>query len=397
MFDKILIANRGEIACRVIKTARKMGIKTVAIYSDADKHALHVEMADEAVHIGPPPASQNPISSSTRSWSRSCKEIGRAGGASGLWVPVGKPQVRTGAGGRQRYGVHRHRRSRPIEAMGDKIDLEEAGRRTPAVNTVPGYLGLIEDADGSGEDLERDRLSGDDQGQRRRRWQGHADRLGRRGSPPRASSHPRTRRPTASAMTAIFIEKFVTQPRHIEIQVLGDGAWQRDLPERARMLASSAATRRLSKKRRRRFWTRRPARRWANKSVALAKAVGYASAGTVEFIVDGDRNFYFLEMNTRLQVEHPVTELITGVDLVEQMIRVAGGEPLSITQDDVKINGWAIESRALRRRPLSRVPALDWPSDALSSARRRGAWRRDRAQRHGRVRRRRDLACITTR
>jgi propionyl-CoA carboxylase alpha chain len=344
MFDKILIANRGEIACRVIKTARKMGIKTVAIYSDADKHALHVEMADEAVHIGPPPANQSYIVIDK------VMDAIRQSGAQAVHPGYGflseNPKFAQAleAAGVAFVGPP----VKAIEAMGDKITSKMIAQEAN-VSTVPGYMGLIEDADEAvkisneiGYPVMIKASAGGGGKGMRIAWNDTEAREGFQSSKNEAAS--------SFGDDRIFIEKFVTQPRHIEIQVLcdahGNGIYLNErecsIQRRNQKVVEEAPSPFLDEATRKAM---------GEQSVALAKAVGYTSAGTVEFIVDGDRNFYFLEMNTRLQVEHPVTELITGVDLVEQMIRVANGEPLSITQDDVKINGWAIENRLYAEDP----------------------------------------------
>ncbi|WP_417257804.1 acetyl-CoA carboxylase biotin carboxylase subunit [Celeribacter sp.] len=344
MFDKILIANRGEIACRVIKTAQKMGIKTVAVYSDADKHALHVKMADEAVHIGPPPSNQSyividKIMDAVRQTGAQAVHPGygflsenskfaEALAAEGVAF-IGPP---TGA----------------IEAMGDKITSKKLAQEAN-VSTVPGYMGLIEDADEAvkisneiGYPVMIKASAGGGGKGMRIAWNDTEAREGFQASKNEAAS--------SFGDDRIFIEKFVTQPRHIEIQVLcdnhGNGVWVNErecsIQRRNQKVIEEAPSP---------FLDAATRKAMGEEALALAKAVNYSSAGTVEFIVDGDRNFYFLEMNTRLQVEHPVTELITGIDLVEHMIRVAYGEKLSLTQDDIGINGWAIESRLYAEDP----------------------------------------------
>jgi propionyl-CoA carboxylase alpha chain len=344
MFDKILIANRGEIACRVIKTARKMGIKTVAIYSDADKHALHVEMADEAVHIGPPPANQSYIVIDK------VMDAIRQSGAQAVHPGYGflseNPKFAQAleAAGVAFVGPP----VKAIEAMGDKITSKKIAQEA-GVSTVPGYMGLIADADEAvtisnqiGYPVMIKASAGGGGKGMRIAWNDTEAREGFQSSKNEAAN--------SFGDDRIFIEKFVTQPRHIEIQVLcdahGNGIYLNErecsIQRRNQKVVEEAPSPFLDEATRKAM---------GEQSVALAKAVGYTSAGTVEFIVDGDRNFYFLEMNTRLQVEHPVTELITGVDLVEQMIRIANGEPLTITQDDVKINGWAIENRLYAEDP----------------------------------------------
>ncbi|MEX5563311.1 acetyl/propionyl/methylcrotonyl-CoA carboxylase subunit alpha [Pseudophaeobacter sp. 1A16562] len=344
MFDKILIANRGEIACRVIKTARKMGIKTVAIYSDADKQALHVQMADEAVHIGPPPANQSYIVIDK------VMDAIRQSGAQAVHPGYGflsensKFAEALAAEGVAFVGPP----VGAIESMGDKITSKKIAQEAN-VSTVPGYMGLIEDADEAvkisneiGYPVMIKASAGGGGKGMRIAWNDEEAREGFQSSKNEAAN--------SFGDDRIFIEKFVTQPRHIEIQVLCDthgngiylGERECSIQRRNQKVVEEAPSPFLDEATRKAM---------GEQAVALAKAVGYASAGTVEFIVDGDKNFYFLEMNTRLQVEHPVTELITGVDLVEQMIRVAGGEPLSITQEDVKLTGWAIENRLYAEDP----------------------------------------------
>ncbi|MCF3594516.1 acetyl/propionyl/methylcrotonyl-CoA carboxylase subunit alpha [Rhodobacteraceae bacterium LMO-12] len=344
MFKKILIANRGEIACRVIKTARKMGIKTVAIYSDADKQALHVQMADEAIHIGPPPANQSYIV--IDNVMKAIRESGaeavhpgygflsenskfaqalEAEGVAFIGPPVGA-----------------------IEAMGDKITSKKIAQEAE-VSTVPGYMGLIEDAEEAvkisnqvGYPVMIKASAGGGGKGMRIAWNDEEAREGFQSSKNEAAN--------SFGDDRIFIEKFITQPRHIEIQVLCDshgngiylGERECSIQRRQQKVVEEAPSPFLDEATRKAM---------GEQAVALAQAVDYASAGTVEFIVDGEKNFYFLEMNTRLQVEHPVTELITGVDLVEQMIRVAAGEKLSISQDDVKLQGWAIENRLYAEDP----------------------------------------------
>ncbi len=344
MFEKILIANRGEIACRVIKTARKMGIKTVAVYSDADRQALHVKMADEAVHIGPPPANQSyividKVMQAVRDTGAQAVHPGygflsenpkfakalEAEGVAFIGPPVGA-----------------------IKAMGDKITSKKIAQEAE-VNTVPGYMGLIEDADEAvkisnqiGYPVMIKASAGGGGKGMRIAWKDAEAREGFQSSKNEAAS--------SFGDDRIFIEKFVTQPRHIEIQVLcdshGNGLYLNErecsIQRRNQKVVEEAPSPFLDDATRKAM---------GEQAVALAHAVDYASAGTVEFIVDGERNFFFLEMNTRLQVEHPVTELITGVDLVEQMIRVANGEKLKLKQSDIGIHGWAIENRLYAEDP----------------------------------------------
>ena len=344
MFKKLLIANRGEIACRVIKTARKMGIPTVAIYSDADAKALHVQMADEAIHIGPPPANQSyiVIDKVMDAITTSGAEAVHPG--YGFLSENAKFAEALEAAGVAFVGPPKG----AIESMGDKITSKKIAQDA-GVSTVPGYMGLIEDAEEAvkisteiGYPVMLKASAGGGGKGMRIAWNDQEAREGFQSSKNEAAN--------SFGDDRIFIEKFVTQPRHIEIQVLCDshgngiylGERECSIQRRNQKVVEEAPSPFLDEATRRAM---------GEQAVALAKAVGYASAGTVEFIVDGDKNFYFLEMNTRLQVEHPVTELITGVDLVEQMIRVAAGEKLSITQDDVKLNGWAIENRLYAEDP----------------------------------------------
>ena len=344
MFKKILIANRGEIACRVIKTARKMGIQTVAIYSDADRNALHVKMADEAVHIGPAPANQSYIV--IEKVMDAIKQTGAEAvhPGYGFLSENAKFAEALEAAAVAFIGPPKG----AIEAMGDKITSKKLAQEAN-VSTVPGYMGLIEDADEAvkisnqvGYPVMIKASAGGGGKGMRIAWNDDEAREGFQSSKNEAAN--------SFGDDRIFIEKFVTQPRHIEIQVLcdkhGNGVYLHErecsIQRRNQKVIEEAPSPFLDEDTRAAMGAQ---------SVALAKAVDYASAGTVEFIVDGDRNFYFLEMNTRLQVEHPVTELITGVDLVEQMIRVAYGETLPMQQDDLKINGWAMESRLYAEDP----------------------------------------------
>ncbi|MCJ8333873.1 MAG: acetyl/propionyl/methylcrotonyl-CoA carboxylase subunit alpha [Epibacterium sp.] len=344
MFDKILIANRGEIACRVIKTAKKMGIQTVAIYSDADRQALHVQMADEAVHIGPPPANQSYIVIDK------VMEAIQASGAQAVHPGYGflSENAKFAAALEDAGVAFVGPPKGAIQAMGDKITSKKIAQDA-GVSTVPGYMGLIADAEEAvkisnqiGYPVMIKASAGGGGKGMRIAWNDEEAREGFQSSKNEAAN--------SFGDDRIFIEKFVTQPRHIEIQVLCDshgngvylGERECSIQRRNQKVVEEAPSPFLDEETRRAM---------GEQSVALAKAVGYASAGTVEFIVDGDKNFYFLEMNTRLQVEHPVTELITGVDLVEQMIRVAAGKELSITQDDVTLTGWAIENRLYAEDP----------------------------------------------
>ena len=344
MFKKILIANRGEIACRVIKTAKKMGIQTVAIYSDADKDALHVKMADEAVHIGPPPANQSYIVIDK------VMDAIRQTGAEAVHPGYGfLSENKLFAEALDKEGVaFIGPPAGAIESMGDKITSKKLAKEA-GVSTVPGYMGLIADADEAvkisnevGYPVMLKASAGGGGKGMRIAWNDQEAREGFQSSKNEAAS--------SFGDDRIFIEKFVTQPRHIEIQVLGDkhgnvlylNERECSIQRRNQKVVEEAPSPFLDEATRKAM---------GEESVALAKAVDYCSAGTVEFIVDGDKNFYFLEMNTRLQVEHPVTELITGIDLVEQMIRVAYGEKLSMKQSDIGINGWAIENRLYAEDP----------------------------------------------
>ena len=344
MIKKILIANRGEIACRVIKTAKKMGIATVAVYSDADANALHVRQADEAVHIGPAPSSQSYIVID-----KILEAIAK----------TGADAVHPGYGFLSENAAFAEALEKAgvifigppvgaIKAMGDKITSKKLAAEA-GVSTVPGHMGLIGDAEEAvkiasqiGYPVMIKASAGGGGKGMRIAFNDAEAREGFQSSKNEAKS--------SFGDDRIFIEKFVTQPRHIEIQVLGDrhgnilylGERECSIQRRNQKVIEEAPSPFLDEATRQAM---------GQEAVALARAVGYHSAGTVEFIVDGNRNFYFLEMNTRLQVEHPVTELITGIDLVEQMICVAAGEKLSFGQADVKLNGWAIESRLYAEDP----------------------------------------------
>ncbi|MFD1792659.1 acetyl-CoA carboxylase biotin carboxylase subunit [Ochrobactrum teleogrylli] len=344
MIKKILIANRGEIACRVIKTAKKMGIATVAVYSDADRNALHVKMADEAVHIGPAPSNQSYIVIDK------ILDAIRQTGADAVHPGYGflSENARFAEALKAANVTFIGPPVNAIDAMGDKITSKKLAAEA-GVSTVPGHMGLIEDADeavkiaGSiGYPVMIKASAGGGGKGMRIAWNDDEAREGFQLS--------RNEAKASFGDDRIFIEKFVTQPRHIEIQVLGDqhgnvvylGERECSIQRRNQKVIEEAPSPFLDEATRKAM---------GEQAVALAKAVGYFSAGTVEFIVDGSRNFYFLEMNTRLQVEHPVTELITGIDLVEEMIRVAAGEKLRFGQADVKLNGWAMESRLYAEDP----------------------------------------------
>ena len=345
MFNKILIANRGEIACRVMRTARKMGIKTVAVYSEADKDAMHVDLADEAVLIGPPPTAESYLRMDRII--QACKDTGAQA------VHPGYGFLSENAAfcealeneGIVFIGPKPH----AIQAMGDKIASKKLAM-SANVNTIPGYTDVIEDPDqavriagevgypvmikasagGGGKGL---RVAGNDDEAR--------------------EGYQACRNEAKSSFgdDRVFIEKFIEEPRHIEIQVLGDAhgnclyLWEREcsIQRRHQKVIEEAPSP---------FLDAATRKAMGEQAVQLAKAVQYQSAGTVEFVVGKDRGFYFLEMNTRLQVEHPVTEMITGLDLVEQMIRVAAGEKLALTQDQVQLNGWAMECRINAEDPF---------------------------------------------
>ncbi len=345
MFKKILIANRGEIACRVIKTARLMGIKTVAVYSEADRDALHVEMADEAVLIGPPAAAESYLL------------IDRIVDACGK---TGAEAVHPG------YGFLSEREAFPralkdagivfigphagaIAAMGDKIESKKAAAKAD-VSTVPGFLGVIENerhavkiADAIGYPVMIKASAGGG---------GKGMRIAHSTSEVAEGFNlAKAEAKSSFGDDRVFIEKFIVDPRHIEIQVLGDkhgnviylGERECSIQRRNQKVIEEAPSPLLDETTRRKM---------GEQAVALAKAVKYDSAGTVEFVAGQDKSFYFLEMNTRLQVEHPVTELVTGIDLVEQMIRVAAGEKLKLAQKDVTLTGWAVESRVYAEDPF---------------------------------------------
>src|SRR5271165_5925610 len=345
MFKRILIANRGEIACRIIKTARRMGIETVAVYSDADKDALHVEMADTAIHIGPPPAAESYLV--IDKIVDACRKSGAEAvhpGYGFLSEREAFPVALAKAG-----IVFIGPNPKAIAAMGDKIESKKAAAAAK-VSTVPGHLGVIEDdtqavriADEIGYPVMIKASAGG--GGKGMRIAHSRDEV--------SDGFARARSEAKSSFgdDRVFIEKFITDPRHIEIQVLGDkhgnviylGERECSIQRRNQKVLEESPSPLLDEATRRKM---------GEQSVALAKAVGYDSAGTVEFVAGQDKSFFFLEMNTRLQVEHPVTELVTGIDLVEQMIRVAAGEKLRLVQKDVNLTGWAVESRVYAEDPF---------------------------------------------
>src|SRR5690242_5868537 len=344
MFKKILIANRGEIACRVIKTARRMGIKTVAVYSEADRDALHVEMADEAVHIGPPAAAESYLK--MHAIVEACRKTGAEAvhpGYGFLSEREAFPRALEKAG-----IVFIGPNPDAIAAMGDKIESKKAAAAAK-VSTVPGHLGVIEDATQAVKIADeigypvmiKASAGGGGKGMRIAHSKGEV-----------AEGFARAKSEAKSSFgdDRVFIEKFIVDPRHVEIQVLGDkhgnvihlGERECSIQRRNQKVIEEAPSPLLDAATRKKM---------GEQAVALAKAVGYDSAGTVEFVAGQDKSFYFLEMNTRLQVEHPVTELVTGIDLVEQMIRVAAGEKLALSQKQVKLDGWAVESRVYAEDP----------------------------------------------
>ena len=345
MFKRILIANRGEIACRVIKTARRMGIETVAVYSEADRDALHVEMADDAVLIGPPAAAESYLL--MEKIVEACRKTGAQAvhpGYGFLSEREAFPRALADAG-----IVFIGPNPGAIAAMGDKIESKKAAAKAD-VSTVPGFLGVITDerhavkiADAIGYPVMiKASAGGGGKGMRIAHSTSEvAEGFGLAKAEAKASFGD----------DRVFIEKFIVDPRHIEIQVLGDkhgnviylGERECSIQRRNQKVIEEAPSPLLDETTRRKM---------GEQAVALAKAVNYDSAGTVEFVAGQDKSFYFLEMNTRLQVEHPVTELITGIDLVEQMIRVAAGEKLSLGQKDVTLTGWAVELRVYAEDPF---------------------------------------------
>jgi propionyl-CoA carboxylase alpha chain len=345
MFKKILIANRGEIACRVIRTARAMGIKTVAVYSDADADALHVREADDAINIGPAPAAESYLK--IEKIIAACEQVG----ADAVHPGYGflSENVKFAEALKKAKITFIGPDPHAVQAMGDKIESKKLAREA-GVNMVPGVLEVIKDAEHCVK-IAREvgypvmikaSAGGGGKGMRIARSDEEA-RDGFRS----ASNEARS----SFADDRVFVEKYIEQPRHIEIQILADGhghclyLGEREcsIQRRHQKVIEEAPSPFLDEKTRTAM---------GEQAVALAKAVKYKSAGTVEFIVDQKRNFFFLEMNTRLQVEHPVTELVTGLDLVEQMIRIASGEKLKLRQSDVRLRGWAIEARVYAEDPF---------------------------------------------
>ncbi len=348
MFKKILIANRGEIACRVIRTARRMGIKTVAVYSDADARAPHVRMADESVRLGPPPASKSYLKAELII--DACKATGAEAVHPGYGF-LSERESFAKALAKQKIAFIGPP-PKAIAAMGDKIESKKLAQKA-GVNVVPGYLGdiattaeAVKIAKDIGYPVMMKASAGGGGKGMRLAWSEKDVREG----------FEATKREGLASFgdDRVFIEKFIEQPRHIEIQLLGDqhgnivylNERECSIQRRHQKVVEEAPSP---------FVTPEMRKAMGEQAVALARAVGYYSAGTVELIVNGadpsGKSFYFLEMNTRLQVEHPVTEEVTGLDLVEQMIRVAAGEKLAFTQDDVKLDGWAVETRVYAEDP----------------------------------------------
>ena len=345
MLKKILVANRGEIACRVFATAKKMGIATVAVYSDADRDALHVQMADEAVHIGPSVSAESYLV--IDKIVQACLDTGADAVHPGYGFLSENSKFRDAldAAGIIFIGPGK----KAIESMGDKITSKLIAQKA-GVNCIPGYTDVVRDADHALEVcaeigypvMLKASAGGGGKGMRVAMNEDEC-----RDGFERATNEARS----SFGDTRIFIEKYIQQPRHIEIQVMADGhgsviyLGEREcsIQRRHQKVIEEAPSPFLNEETRQKM---------GEQSCALARAVDYQSAGTVEFIADADMNFYFLEMNTRLQVEHPVTELVTGQDLVELMIRVAAGEELPLTQQDVSLTGWAMESRVYAEDPF---------------------------------------------
>uniref|UniRef100_A0A8C6ZJV2 Propionyl-CoA carboxylase alpha chain, mitochondrial n=1 Tax=Nothoprocta perdicaria TaxID=30464 RepID=A0A8C6ZJV2_NOTPE len=343
-FEKLLVANRGEIACRVIKTCKKMGIKTVAIHSDVDANAVHVQMADEAACVGPAPSGQSYLNMDAIMGA-----IRRTGAQAvhpgyGFLSENREFAKRLASEGVTFVGPDTH----AIQAMGDKIESKLLAKNAK-VNTIPGFDGVVKDADEAvriareiGYPVMIKASAGGGGKGMRIAWDDEETREGFRFSSQEAAS--------SFGDDRLLIEKFIDNPRHIEIQVLadkhGNALWLNErecsIQRRNQKVVEEAPSTFLDPETRRAM---------GEQAVALAKAVKYSSAGTVEFLVDSSKNFYFLEMNTRLQVEHPVTECITGLDLVQEMIRVAKGYPLRHRQTDIPINGWAVECRVYAEDP----------------------------------------------
>ena len=345
MFEKLLIANRGEIACRVIRSARQMGISTVAVFSEADRDALHVSMADEAVFIGPAPSSQSYLLIDRIT--EACKTTGAQAVHPGYGFLSENPFF---AAALEAQGViFVGPPSNAIEIMGDKIASKKLADSS-GVSTIPGINTVINDAEeavGYAEQIGYPVMLKASAG-----GGGKGMRIAHTADECRDGFN----RATSEAQSSfgddrIFIEKFINEPRHIELQILAD-QFGNIIHLNERECSIQRRHQKVLEEAPSCFVDEALRQVMGEQAVALARAVGYVSAGTVEFIVDAERNFYFLEMNTRLQVEHPVTEKITGVDLVEWMLRIAAGEKLVLKQQDVQINGWSMESRIYAEDPL---------------------------------------------
>ena len=345
MLKKILVANRGEIACRVFSTAKKMGIATVAVYSDADADALHVQMADEAINIGPAASAESYLV--IDKIIQACRDTGADAVHPGYGFLSENSQFRDALDDAGIVFIGPGKKA--IESMGDKITSKLIAEKA-GVNCIPGYTDVVRDGDhaveisaGIGYPVMLKASAGGGGKGMRVVW----DEADCRDGFERATNEARS----SFGDTRIFIEKYIQQPRHIEIQIMADGhgnviyLGEREcsIQRRHQKVIEEAPSPFLDEATRQKM---------GEQSCALARAVDYQSAGTVEFIADADMNFYFLEMNTRLQVEHPVTELVTGQDLVEMMIRVAAGEKLSLAQSDVTLTGWAMESRVYAEDPF---------------------------------------------
>ena len=345
MIEKILVANRGEIACRVFSTAEKMGIATVAVYSDADADALHVQMADEAINIGPAASAESYLV--IDKIIQACRDNGADAVHPGYGFLSENSQFRDALDDAGIVFIGPGKKA--IESMGDKITSKLIAEKA-GVNCIPGYTDVVRDGDhaveisaGIGYPVMLKASAGGGGKGMRVAW----DEADCRDGFERATNEARS----SFGDTRIFIEKYIQQPRHIEIQIMADGhgnviyLGEREcsIQRRHQKVIEEAPSPFLNEATRQKM---------GEQSCALAKAVDYQSAGTVEFIADADMNFYFLEMNTRLQVEHPVTELVTGQDLVEMMIRVAAGEKLALAQHDVSLTGWAMESRVYAEDPF---------------------------------------------
>ncbi|KAG2456771.1 propionyl-CoA carboxylase alpha chain, mitochondrial [Polypterus senegalus] len=343
-FEKILIANRGEIACRIIKTCKKMGIKTVAVHSDVDSSAVHVKMADEAVCVGPAPTSKSYLNMDAIMEAIRKTRAEAVHPGYGFLSENKEFAKRLAAEGVTFIGPDTH----AIQAMGDKIESKLIAKNAK-VNTIPGFDGVVKDTDQAisiareiGYPVMIKASAGGGGKGMRIAWNDEETREGFRFSSQEAAS--------SFGDDRLLIEKFIDNPRHIEIQVLadkhGNALWLNErecsIQRRNQKVIEEAPSTFLDPNTRKQM---------GEQAVSLAKAVKYSSAGTVEFLVDSQRNFYFLEMNTRLQVEHPITECITGLDLVQEMIRIAKGYKLHLKQADIPIKGWAIESRVYAEDP----------------------------------------------